>query len=160
MRRLVLGLAFLPMAVLAQEPRSLVEQFTELENAFARGYREKDVAFLEQLLAQEYALTVSARPSDPISRSEWLSLIPSYNVTSFEIRGVQVRCLRESEPGSCEIAAVSSVNKQVASVGGQDRSGEFFIVDIWARRNGRWVVTSRYSGRTEAAVPKIMEKKK
>ena len=137
----------------------LIKQFTDLENTFARAYQEKNTALLEQILDPEYALTVSARPSDPVPRADWLALIPKYNVQHFEIRGVQVRCLRTALSGSCELAAVSSINKQMADVGGQDRSGEFFIVDIWAHREGKWKVSARYSGRTEATVPTLMEKK-
>lgn len=148
-----------PLAAISAAPENLTSTFTALENAFARGYQEKDVAVLEALLAPEYALVISARPSHPVSRPEWLALIPNYNVRSFEIRDIQVRCLRESPRGKCQLAAVSSINKQEADVGGQDRSGEFFIVDIWARRNGRWAVLSRYSGRTEIGVPKLMDNK-
>lgn len=140
-----------------EEAKDLVTLFTALENTFARGYQEKNITLLEGLLAPEYALTVSARPDAPMPRADWLSLIPKYNVRHFEIRGVQVRCLQQAP--DCTLAAVSSINAQQADVGGQDRSGEFFIVDIWARRNDKWVVLSRYSGRTEAALPKLMEKK-
>ena len=154
------GFLFLvPVLAMSEESGDLVAIFATLENTFARGYQEKNISVLEALLAPEYTLTVSARPSDPIPRSEWLALIPKYNVRRFEIRGVQVRCLQITRVGDCELAAVSSINKQDADVGGQDRSGEFFIVDIWAQRSGKWMVLSRYSGRTEAAVPKLMEKK-
>lgn len=148
-----------PSISLGQTSQQLIKDFEERENSFARAYQSKDINLLEQLLAPEYALTVSARPSDPISRADWLALIPKYNVQTFEIRGVQVRCLREAIPGRCELAAVSSINTQKADVGGQDRSGEFFIVDIWSYRDGKWMVGARYSGRTEATVPTLMEKK-
>lgn len=156
---IVLGLVALnPFAAMSAEPQDLAAIFSGLENTFARGYQEKNKAALEDLLAPEYALTISARPSAPVSRSEWLALLPNYNVRSFEIRDIQVRCLQVTASGTCGMAAVSSINKQEADVGGQDRSGEFFIVDIWAHRNGKWVVLSRYSGRTEAALPRLMEK--
>lgn len=151
-------LALNPFAASSAEPQDLAARFSELENTFARGYQEKNHSILEELLAPEYALTLSARPAVPVSRSEWLALLPSYNVRSFEIRDIQVRCLHISASGKCELAAVSSINKQEADVGGQDRSGEFFIVDIWAHRNDKWVVLSRYSGRTEAALPRLMDK--
>lgn len=152
-------LLLMPIPAMSEESGDLVATFTRLENRFARAYQEKNFAALEALLAPEYTLTVSARPSDPIPRSEWLALIPKYNVRRFEIRGVQVRCLQNARAGPCELAAASSINQQDADVGGQDRSGEFFIVDIWAQRSGKWMVLARYSGRTEAAVPKLMEKK-
>ncbi len=161
MKRLLVALMVLgPMTSLAQDQERLVDQFTQLEKVFARAYQEKDHALLEQLLAPEYALTVSARPDSPYPRAFWLSLLPDYNVRSFEITDVQVRCLQTTSSGDCELAAVSSINKQEADVGGQDRSGAFFIVDIWARRSGTWMVTARYSGRTEASLPTPMEEKR
>lgn len=156
---LVAVLAVMPSFGSAEEAKDLVALFTTLENSFGRAYQEKNITALEGLLAPEYALTVSARPRAPIPRAEWLSLIPKYNVRRFEIKGVQVRCLQTAPASDCSLAAVSSINTQEANVGGQDRSGEFFIVDIWARRNEKWIVLSRYSGRTEAALPKLMEKK-
>lgn len=161
MRVLGMKLAALlvPCVSLGQTSQQLVNDFVERENSFARAYQSKDIKLLEQLLAPEYALTVSARPGNPMPRADWLALIPKYNVQTFEIRGVQARCLREATPGRCELAAVSSINAQKADVGGQDRSGEFFIVDIWSYRDGKWMVSARYSGRTEATVPTLMEKK-
>lgn len=161
MRVLAMALAALlaPPVSLGQDSQQLINDFVERENSFARAYQSKDIKLLEQLLAPEYALTVSARPSNPMQRADWLALIPKYNVQTFEIRSVQVRCLREAKPGKCELAAVSSINTQKADVGGQDRSGEFFIVDIWSHRDGKWMVSARYSGRTEATVPTLMERK-
>ena len=157
---IVIGLLALnPLSAMSTQPENLAATFSALENTFARGYQEKNTSSLEALLAPEYALTVSARPGAPVSRSQWLALLPNYNVRSFAIRDIQVHCLQNSTLGKCELAAVSSINKQEADVGGQDRSGEFFIVDIWAHRNDKWVVLSRYSGRTEAALPKLMDKK-
>lgn len=161
MRVLALTLATLltPSVLLGQTSQQLIKDFEERENSFARAYQSKDIKLLEQLLAPDYTLTVSARPSNPMPRADWLALIPNYNVQTFAIRDVQVRCLREAAPGRCELAAVSSINTQKADVGGQDRSGEFFIVDIWSYRDGTWMVSARYSGRTEATVPTLMEKK-
>lgn len=92
-----------PLAAISAEPENLASTFAALENTFARGYPEKDVASLEAMLAPEYVLVISARPSHPVSRAEWLALIPNYNVRSFEIRDIHVRCLRKSTRGKCEL---------------------------------------------------------
>jgi hypothetical protein len=150
-------IALNPLAVASAEPQDLVATFSNLENTFARAYQEKDFTALKALLAPDYTLTVSARPGNPVTRPQWLALLPNYNVRSFAIHDVQVRCLHMSGV-KCDLAAVSSVNKQQADVGGQDRSGEFFIVDIWANHKSHWVVLSRYSGRTETVLPMLMNK--
>lgn len=155
---LVALLLLVPLCAQAQDQAHLTEHFEALEVTFAKAYQAKDVAALERLLAPEYVLIVSGRPATPYPRAGWLALLADYHVRSFEISDVHVRCLQTTGAGDCELAAVSSINRQEADVGGQDRSGAFFIVDIWARRSDAWQVTARYSGRTEAAVPKLMEK--
>lgn len=152
-------IALHPIAIAAAaEPQDLVATFSGLENTFARAYQEKNLPALEAILGPEYTLTVSARPGNPVKRAQWLALIPNYNVRGFDIHDVQVQCLQFDAQRTCELAAVSSINKQQADVGGQDRSGEFFIVDIWAHQKANWVVLSRYSGRTETTLPALMNK--
>ena len=34
---------------------------------------------------------------------------------------------------------------QKASRDGQDRSGDFYVVDVWQRRVGQWKAIARYS---------------
>ena len=51
-----------------------------------------------------------------------------------------------------ETVAVSSLATQRATAFGQDRSGTFFLTDIWrAGADGAWQVIARYSSHAEPA---------
>jgi ketosteroid isomerase-like protein len=47
------------------------------------------------------------------------------------------------------VAIVASIYSQRASLNGIDRGGEFFLTDVWEKRDGRWQVVARYSSRPE-----------
>jgi Calcium/calmodulin dependent protein kinase II association domain len=44
-----------------------------------------------------------------------------------------------------DVAVVSLVLTQKATRDGIDRSGEFYVVDIWKKRLDRWQIVARYS---------------
>jgi hypothetical protein len=57
--------------------------------------------------------------------------------------------VREAGPG---IVVASFIAVLKATVRGADRSGEFFIADVWRRQpQGGWQVSTRYSSRPEGA---------
>ena len=101
---------------------------------------------LESFLAPEYALIVSAQPTRPIGRADWLTSAGRYVIHEFRQRDVVARRIGDT-------VVASLVHWQRASVGaaGVDRSGEFFLVDVWRKIDGRWKVASRYSGKVEEA---------
>jgi hypothetical protein len=48
-----------------------------------------------------------------------------------------------------DIAVIASVATQVASVHGVDRSGRFFLTDVWRRVGDTWQVIERHSSHPE-----------
>ncbi len=112
-----------------------------------QAWKDRDRAKLEQILAEDYVLVISASPDRPVTRPAWLEFaLGEYSCKSFEFKSQSVRDLGD-------MAIVASIYTQTASVGDQDRSGEFFLVDVWHRRSGRWQVIARYSSKPEAASP-------
>jgi hypothetical protein len=152
----VLGLAGFAVS---EQSVNLTVGFTKLETELYEAIKQKDVSRLDHLLAPDYVLVTSARAGDPMDRKSWLDLVAVYNVESFTIGDVVVRCLEpRGESGDrCDLAAVSLTATQKAIVGGEDRSGEGFMVDIWARRNGSWQLFSRYAGTKTNRLPKVMQ---
>ena len=138
---------------------TLTAGFTKLETEMMEAVKQKDMPRLEQLLAPDYVLVTSARAGNPMDRKSWLDLIAVYNVESFTIGDVVVRCLvpRGEAGETCDLAAVSWTNTGKAIVGGEDRSGASFVVDIWARHNGSWQLFSRYAGAKSNRLPKVMQ---
>jgi ketosteroid isomerase-like protein len=106
----------------------------------------QDRAALEDSLAPDFALIVSATPERQFDRARWLATCDQYICTRFAYREVQVRQLA---PG---LAVMSAVADQDAILGGADRSGSFFLTDVWRLEpDGHWRVCARYSSHPEPA---------
>ncbi|HET6941146.1 MAG TPA: nuclear transport factor 2 family protein [Sphingomicrobium sp.] len=104
-----------------------------------RAWQDQNRNALEQLLAPDFALVVSTAPHYHFSRKDWIDLATgSYICTRFAYEHVQFHRI------SSDIVVMSAVANQDASLGLEDRSGRFFVTDIW-RRMGRWKVCARYS---------------
>lgn len=113
--------------------------FQDLELRWASAIQHKDKKHLDEVfLAQDYALRISDDAARQISRADWLATISVYNTRSFSIRDLEVRSFGD-------LAVVSHVFTQQADVNGVDRSGDFFIVDVWIQQRKDWKVSARYS---------------
>lgn len=118
----------------------------ECSNHWMQAWVSQDRAVLEESLALDFALTVSAMPERRMDRALWLAICDTYRCSSFTYRGVQVR---ELGPG---IAVMSAIADQQARLGEVDRSGSFFLTDVWRLEpDGQWRVCARYSSHPEPA---------
>lgn len=114
--------------------------------AWMNAWVEQDRAILEDSLAPDFALIVSAMPDRRMDRDLWLATCDRYTCASFAYRGVQVR---ELAPG---LTAMSALADQTAAMGNVDRSGTFFLTDIWRLEpDAQWRVCARYSSHPEPA---------
>ena len=119
------------------------ETIRRLQAAWMAAWVEGDRATLELVLAADFSLIVSARPSQPIPRHQWLqTALVSYRASSFEYESMTVRILGD-------VAVVASIAVQQAAIDGVDRSGRFFLTDIWRRTKDSWQVVVRYSSHPE-----------
>lgn len=115
-----------------------------LQQEWMNAWVRQDVASIEQILAPEYTLTISSMPARPITRQQWIEMLPRYTSQGFEYRDMRVRLLGD-------VAVVSSIGRGIgAKVDGVDRSFPFFLTDIWKKRDGRWQVVARYSSIPES----------
>src|SRR5258708_30941249 len=102
-------------------------------NCWMRAWVDQDRATLEDSLAPDYALIVSALPDRRMERDLWLATCERYVATSFHYRDVQVRNLGNG------MAIMSAIAEQQASLSGVDRSGSLFVTDIWRLEpDGQW----------------------
>ena len=116
------------------------EDIQAASDRWMQGWVRGDANTLDESLAPDFALIVSATPEKRLDRASWLSTACSrYRASEFRYRDVQVR-----ELGS-ELAVMSSVAEFTAEIDGAPRNGPLFIVDIWRRMDGRWRVCARYS---------------
>ena len=121
-----------------------VAKFRTLEEEWSSAIKAQDRNKLEEFLRPEYTLTVArANQLAHTDRASWLqNATTGYVLHEFRFDELTVR-----EYG--EVAVVSSRYTQKATVGGRDRSGEFFLTDIWVKTGERWQVSARYSSRPE-----------
>ena len=119
----------------------------EVERAATRwmqAWVTLDRATLEDSLAQDFTLIVSAFPTRPMARQTWLATCDRYRCSRFAYRDVQVRAIGEG------LAVMSSIAEQEAELDGHDRSGAFWLTDLWRlESDGAWRVFARFSSYPE-----------
>lgn len=103
-----------------------------------RAVQERDMAFLERLLAEEFVL-VTGRPGHEVrGRSEWLEVTrEEYSIDSFTFEEIEVL-------GYGDAALVRSRYSQHGRMGGADRSQSYLMTDVFVRRDGRWQAAHRH----------------
>jgi len=120
---------------------TLTEQIRQLEQELSEvalhGF--KDTRTVERLVAPEFTLRMSDAPGQSIPRDLWGQPSSTYRIESFEERYHAARQLAD------DLAVVSLLLTQKATRDGLDRSGDFYLVDIWKKKAGRWQMIARYS---------------
>jgi ketosteroid isomerase-like protein len=109
-----------------------------------RAWVDQDLAALDAFLAPDFTLIIGNAPAALVPRGDWLAMIPRYVCTRFAYHDAQLRALDD-------LVLMSAIAEQRASVDGIDRSGHFFVSDIWRRAGAGWQVAARYSTRAEPA---------
>ena len=119
----------------------------ERSNRWMQAWMEQDRAALEQYLAPDYALVISIAPLQRIEGANWLdTAVGPYVCTRFAYEAVQVRQLGEG------FAVMSAIADFDATIAGVDRSGRYFVTDVWRLEgDGEWRVCARYSSHPEPA---------
>jgi ketosteroid isomerase-like protein len=126
------------------ELAALIER---LSNRWMQAWIERDRVTLEALVAPDFELVASSIPGQRFDRQSWLeTALGPYRCSVFRYRNVQVRDLGGG------FAVMSAIAGQIAKLDGLDRSGAFFVTDIWRRNeSGDWQVRARYSSHPETA---------
>ena len=109
----------------------------ELSEAARHGF--KDTKTMERLVSPEFTQRVSDAPERSLPRSLWGQPSGTYKIESIEGRHHAARKLTEN------LAVVSLLLTQQATSEGRDRSGDFYVVDIWKKSGDRWQMIARYS---------------
>ena len=125
-----------------------------------QAWMDQDRAALDAFLGPDFALIVSTVPTMPFERSDWLeTAVTAYVCTRFAYE--DVHCRRISQ----DLIAMSAIADFDASIGGIDRSGRYFVTDLWRRASGSriaWQICLRYSsrpGEPDASVRAILERR-
>ena len=94
---------------------------------------------MERVVSPDFTQRVSDAPERSLPRSLWGQPASTYKIESIEVRHHAARKLAE------DLAVVSLLLTQQATFEGRDRSGDFYVVDIWKKSGGRWQMIARYS---------------
>jgi hypothetical protein len=124
-----------------------------------QAWMDQDRASLDAFLGPDFALIVSTVPTKPFERSDWLeTAVTSYVCTRFAYDGVHCRRI------SGDVVAMSAIADFDATIGGIDRSGRYFVTDLWRRAAASphgWQVYARYSSRSgepDASVRALLDR--
>lgn len=127
-------------------PDETSQQLVELEHAWANAMRTRNIEKLNDMVVDDFflAIAVQGMPLRVTYREHWLSVMPSYEIQEMTLDDIRVSVYGE-------IAIVTLLWTQRAIVQGGDRSGTFFITDIWRKTDKGWLVAERHSSRPEPA---------
>ena len=104
------------------------------------AWQAQDRGALETFLATDYSLVIASAPGQRFERDSWIEIaVGPYVCTRFAYRDVQ---LREVGDGLVAMSAVADFD---ATMNGVDRSGLFFVTDLWRREGEDWKVCARFS---------------
>jgi hypothetical protein len=122
----------------------LTQELRQLEQQLGEAAMHMDTKVLERLVGPEYTLRMGDAPEQSVPRALWMeSLRPqsthSYKMESLEEHNHAARKLTDN------LAVVSVLLTQKATFAGRDRSGDFYVVDIWKKTGDNWQMIARYS---------------
>jgi len=99
----------------------------------------KDTQGMARVVGSDFTVRVSDAPERSVPRTLWGQPNSAYKIESLDERFHAARRLAD------DLAVVSLLLTQKASRDGHDRSGDFYVVDVWKDRGGRWQLIARYS---------------
>jgi hypothetical protein len=122
----------------------LTEQLRQLERELGEAGMRKDAETLDHLVAPEYTLRVGDDPQRSVPREQWLGALRprstyEYKIETFDEHHLAARKLPDN------LAVTSLVLTQKATFTGRDRSGDFYLVDVWKKHDSKWQIIARYS---------------
>jgi hypothetical protein len=137
--------------IYGQQPaaKTTPEKIVALEKSFAELVVAQDTTEIKKLQSETYflAVGVQGKPLQIFPRNRWLKNLKNYVVASYNIDDIKVNVYENT-------AVALVLFSQKATSGGQDRSAQFVLTDIWVKKGESWVLAERHSSRPEIPLPK------
>lgn len=114
-----------------------IQIFTNLENAWNDGVKNRDIASLKKIIAERYELRTAASPGRPTPRDESMAL--AFKDAPFASR---IEQMAVHEYGDLMIVSFQWDLDVDAS---SPLASKIFVVDTWKRADGDWQVQARYA---------------
>lgn len=107
------------------------EVVKKLEREWMQAYVNRDTAFLERHLADDYA---GGYPDGAVlDKKSELASVKSGAVTLTEMKPLEMKVRLYGE-----VAVITGRSSIKAKVKGEDVSGEYRFTDVWVKRDDRW----------------------
>jgi Domain of unknown function (DUF4440) len=141
------------LVLLLQAPTSIKaaeaekERFLGLETRVSGAIQTKNTAALDELLAKDFAFSLSleGRAPEVMNRDEFLKASGYYTLTGFAIQHLSARVF-----GNTAVVRLQPYRQATAGTT-VDRSGEFAVVDVWTKDGDAWKLSGRYVARPDPA---------
>lgn len=122
------------------------EHLIALERAWANAMQTRDISQLDELVTPDFTMIIAVQgaPIQVTQREKWLAVMPFYDIREMTIDDIRAQVYGD-------VGIVTLLWTQRAFVKGGERSGTFFITDIWRNTVNGWRVAERHSSRPEPA---------
>ena len=122
------------------------KQFLALETRLMAAVQQRTASVLEEMISPHFgfSLMIEGREPDVLNRSEWLRLTTVHS----RLDGFEIRSLAAGVFDDHAIVRAQAVRR--GAVGTVDLSGEYVLVDLWAKEGKAWRLRYRVVSRPVA----------
>jgi ketosteroid isomerase-like protein len=109
-------------------------ELRRLEREWSDAFNERDARTLNRLLAKDFVFV--DQTGEVMNKAEYIDMVVNHiRVISGDIHGLDIRI-----HGSTGIAVARFTG--TTTFDGHESTGSFRFIDVWAKKNGRWVAVS------------------
>jgi ketosteroid isomerase-like protein len=119
---------------------SLVEELRQVEEAFAAAVEGGDAQAADAILAEDFVLSSPEGMGGWVGRAEWFA-----NFARMDVRGLSVSEIEPRQFGDVAVAGASV--RLEASLGEDDLTGDYRVVDVFRRDGSTWTLAWRVAHR-------------
>ena len=114
-------------------------ELAHLEEEWMSAMQARDMARLEELVADGFRFTAIHLNPEPMTREQWMGAArEGYNITTFAFEEMDIDVFGDT-------AVIHARYSQVASWESNNLSNVFRLTDVWARGMHGWQVVARHS---------------
>ena len=114
-------------------------ELARLEEEWMSAMQARDMARLEQLVADGFRFSAIHLNPEPMTREQWMgAALGGYQITTFAFEEMEIDVFGET-------AVIHSRYSQIATYSTVNLSNVFRLTDVWSKHSGHWQVVARHS---------------
>ena len=138
-----------PDGMSAPREGSFEPELVNVERELAEAFRRHDDAGLKRLLSEDFIYTDAAAPGQPVKKTQYIENALAVKVESFNFNQTAAHAFGNT----FIVSALYTQAVNTVAGGSRSRTDEFFITDVWLKRENRWQIVARYASRSAIAEP-------